>query len=191
MEALYVRVDEVTQKIVDFNGFLYKMLSCSAENDDPFDTLVSVEVSGDVEVGDVLCIENCKIVHIDPDLYYTRIAIRADKVSKCEKTQPISKYYNIPFIGRIKTNERNKPKEFGPDRKKFYTVPIHLQETITTNENPDKKTFSIMLMSFGSKTKLLQEFPNHSIIRGTATLKHKPKTKKYSLALISAELYES
>ena len=191
MEDLYIKVNAITDRIIDFNGYLYKMLKCSAKLDaEPFDTLVPVEV--EVKEGDVLGVVRCKIVHIDHELDYVRIAIRVDKCEVYDETHEVSKYYNIPFIGKIKTHSRNKPKNYGPDNQDFYMVPIQLQEPTNTDDEDDSKkskSFVIMLLSFGSKTKLLQSFANHTIIRGTATLKHKPDTDRYQLALLTAEPY--
>lgn len=180
-EELYVKVCDITDIVYDFNNYKYRLVTCAAKTDDPFDTLIPIEQ--EIVPGGVINIEKCRLVRIDYDADYTRVALRVDKLTLCPDSQPISRYFNIPFIGMIKKQSEAHPMTYGPDKTKFFRVQLQMRD-------PDKKTFIVYLLGFNNKATLLDEFEKFDIITGYATLKHKNGSERYELALCEAELYQ-
>ena len=181
MSDLYVKVAHITEEMLDFNGYLYRLVGCQARIDEPFDTLIPAEVN--VSEGDIIHTSKCKIVRIDPDADYDRIAIRMDQCDVCAPDQELSKYYDVPYVGMVKKNEDAHPITYGPDKTKFFKIPIQLKD-------PDKKTFIVSLLAFGNNTAILDSYPRFTIITGIATLKHKKGSERYELAMKTAEPLE-
>lgn len=180
-EELIVKVCEVTDNIYDFNAYMYRLVTCKAATDEPFDVLVPIE--NEITVGMIIKVEKCKIVRIDYDLEYTRIAVRIDQFSVCTEDTTISKYFNVPFIGMVQRRPDSKVTKYGPDKIKFIRILLQMRDA-------DKKTFVVPLLGFNNKAKALDSYGAYEIITGTATLKHKKDSPKYELALHTVEKYE-
>lgn len=178
--ALIVRVCEVTDRMYDFNSYIYRMITCCAETDTPFDTLIPVE--DNVSVGDIISVDKCKLVRIDYEAKHVITAVRVDKFEIMDKDTELSKYFNIPFLGMVKKQPESKVIEYGPDKTKFLKVRLQMRDA-------DKKTFVVQLLGFDDKALLLDSFDRFKIITGVATLKHCRNREGHELALISAELY--
>lgn len=179
--VLYIKVCEVTDQIYDFNDFKYRLVTCCARTDAPFDTLVPIEIN--LKTDDVIYVDKCKIVRIDYEADYTRVAVRLDKIEICEPDHEISRYFNIPFVGMVKRRPEMHPKTYGPDKTKFYRVQLQMRDA-------ERKPFIINLLGYNNKAVLLDSFNSFSVIVGIATLKHKNGCERYELALCEAESYK-
>ena len=179
-ENLIVKENEILESTYDFNGYLYRIIKCSAATDDPFDMLVSIEETP--EVGNIISVSKCKIVRIDYDLDYVRIAVRIDKFEVVDADTQLSKYFTIPFIGMVLKNEDSQPKVYGPDKINFIKVKLQMRDA-------DKQVFSIFLLGFNEQADYLDSIENKQIILGTGTLKHKNGCERYELALVTGESY--
>lgn len=179
-EVLCVKVCEITGENIDFNGYLYKLITCAAKTDSPFDVLVPVETQ--LNVDDVITITKCKLVKLDCE-EYVRTAVRVDELQVADGTAEVSKYFNIPFIGKIKKQADAKVQKYGPDATKFIKMPLQMKDS-------GKGNFIVYLLGFDQKADLLNEFERFDIIYGTATLKHKNGKMTYELAVIDAQKYE-
>lgn len=180
-EVLIVRVCDITDVLYDFNGYMYRLVTCEAENDGVFSTLLPVE--NPVSAGDVISVEKCKLVRIDYEAKNIVTAVRIDRFEIKDADTNVSPYFNIPFLGLIKRHPESKVFEFGPDKIKFLKVRLQMRD-------PDRKPFVIPLLGFEDKAKLLDSFGRFKIIKGLATLKHCKNSTGYELVLISATEYK-
>lgn len=181
--VLNVQVCEVTEMVYNFNDYMYRLVKCKAETDEPFDTLIPVEAG--VTVNDIICIEKCKLVRIDYDKEYIATAVRVDKLEICDADAEVSKYFNIPFIGLVKRHADSKVTVYGPDKTKFFKVKLQMRDL-------NKKPFVMHLLGFNGKATLLSSFnKDKEIIMGIATLKHCNKKPGYELALVNATEYNA
>jgi hypothetical protein len=177
---LIVKVCEVTEQTYNFNEYIYRLVKCKAAVDDAFDTLIPIEE--EIAVDNIIKVSKCKIVRIDYDLDYTRIAIRIDQFEICDEGTELSKYFNVPFIGMIKKRPDAKVTQYGPDKTKFIRILLQMRDA-------DKKTFVIPLLGFSNNATALDKYSAFEIITGVATLKHKKNSPKYDLALYSVDKY--
>lgn len=181
--VLVVQVYEVTEKVYNFNEYMYRLVKCKAETDEPFDTLIPIETG--VSVGDVISIEKCKLVRIDYEEKHIATAVRVDKMESCEEGTKLSKYFNIPFIGLIKRHADSKVTVYGPDKMKFFKVKLQMRDL-------NRKPFTVTLLGFNGKATLLNSFDkDKEIIMGIATLKHRSNNLGYELALVNATEYNA
>lgn len=180
--VLNVQVCEVTETVCNFNDYMYRLVKCKAEIDEPFDTLIPIEAG--VTVGNIVSIEKCKLVRIDYDKDYIATAVRVDKLEICEEGTKVSKYFNIPFIGLINRYPDSKVTVYGPDKTKFFKVRLQMRDM-------NKKPFTVYLLGFNGKATLLSSFKDKEIILGIATLKHCNKKSGYELALVDATEYNA
>lgn len=180
-ETLIVRVCDVTDRIYNFNEYMYRIVTCEVETDTPFDTLIPIDIN--VVSGDIISIEKCKLVRIDYESNDIITAVRIDKLEVVPADTSISKYFNIPFIGMVKRQADMHPTTYGPDKTKFFKVQLQMRDA-------DKKTFIVYLLGFDGKATLLDSFDRFKIITGVATLKHRRGKPGHELALVSAEEYK-
>lgn len=180
-EVLIVRVCDVTDKVYNFNEYIYRLVTCEAGTDTPFDTLIPIE--NNVSSGDVISVTKCKLVRIDYEDKNIITAVRIDRFEVVDSSTELSRYFNIPFLGLIKRQPESKVIEYGPDKIKFLKVRLQMRDA-------DKKTFVVQLLGFDDKAQLLDSFGRFKIITGVATLKHRRNKPGHELALISAEEYK-
>ena len=94
-EVLIVRVCDVTDRVYNFNEYIYRLVTCEAGTDTPFDTLIPIE--NNVSSGDVISVEKCKLERIDYNDKKIITAVRIDRFEVVDSYTELSRYFNIPF----------------------------------------------------------------------------------------------
>lgn len=178
---LILRVCEVTDRIYDFNSYIYRLVTCKAETDEPCDTLIPIDVN--VSQDDVVSVKKCKLVRIEYDNKHIITAVRIDKLEVMDKGTEISQYFNIPFLGLIKRYHGEDLTLYGPDKISFLKVGLRMRDS-------DKNPFTVKLLGFDDKAELLDSFDRFTIISGIATLKRCRRKKGHELVLVSAKPYK-
>lgn len=178
---LILRVCEVTDRIYDFNSYIYRLVTCKAETDDPCDTLIPIDIN--VSEGDVISVKKCKLVRIEYDSKHIITAVRIDKLEAMERDTEISQYFNIPFLGLIKRYHGDDLTLYGPDKISFLKVGLRMRDA-------DKNPFTVKLLGFDDKAELLDSFDRFTIISGIATLKRCRRKNGHELVLVSAKPYK-
>ena len=92
---LILRVCEITDRIYNFNSYVYRIVKCTARTDEPFETLILADEY--VSVGDVILVEKCKLVRIDYDSKNVITIVRIDKLQVLDSDTELSKHFNIHF----------------------------------------------------------------------------------------------